>query len=117
MKKLLIVSILFIGFILSGMAQTVTTPEKKLQSKNKVAPATKKPIPDKTAKVSKTTTKAPAPSATKPAQDQTKSATKSTVVLKKDGTPDKRYKNSTAAGPLKKDGTPDMRYKENKKAK
>lgn len=36
------------------------------------------------------------------------------VVLKKDGTPDKRYKNAPA-GPLKKDGTPDKRYKANKK--
>ena len=39
------------------------------------------------------------------------------VVLKKDGTPDKRYKNApsaAAAGPLKKDGTPDKRYKANK---
>ena len=34
------------------------------------------------------------------------------VKLKKDGTPDKRYKNAKV---LKKDGTPDMRYKENKK--
>jgi hypothetical protein len=117
MKKLLMVLILFIGFNLSGMAQTVTTPEKKLQSKNKVAPTAMKSIPDKTAKVSKATTKAPAPAATKPAMDQKKSATKSAVVLKKDGTPDKRYKNSTATGPLKKDGTPDMRYKENKKTK
>lgn len=37
--------------------------------------------------------------------------------LKKDGTPDKRYKENKevtpAAGPTKKDGTPDMRYKEN----
>ena len=37
------------------------------------------------------------------------------VVLKKDGTPDKRYKNAPK-GPLKKDGTPDMRYKDNKPA-
>ena len=37
--------------------------------------------------------------------------------LKKDGTPDKRFKeNKPAKGPLKKDGTPDMRYKANKKA-
>ena len=36
--------------------------------------------------------------------------------LKKDGTPDKRFKeNKKAKGPLKKDGTPDKRYKENKK--
>ena len=40
------------------------------------------------------------------------------VVLKKDGTPDKRYKgNKGAKGPMKKDGTPDMRYKANKEAK
>ncbi|WP_392437008.1 hypothetical protein ACF3N7_08625 [Cruoricaptor ignavus] len=31
--------------------------------------------------------------------------------LKKDGTPDKRYKENKK---LKKDGTPDRRYKENK---
>lgn len=36
---------------------------------------------------------------------------KSGVKLKKDGTPDKRYK---ANQKLKKDGTPDKRYKENK---
>ena len=39
--------------------------------------------------------------------------------LKKDGTPDMRYKENKEAakktGPTKKDGTPDMRYKENKK--
>lgn len=41
--------------------------------------------------------------------------------LKKDGTPDKRYKENKEAekpaGPLKKDGTPDKRYKENKTEK
>ena len=40
--------------------------------------------------------------------------------LKKDGTPDMRYKENKAAakpaaGPMKKDGTPDMRHKANKK--
>ncbi len=35
------------------------------------------------------------------------------VVLKKDGTRDKRYKQAPA-GPLKKDGTADKRYKANK---
>ena len=39
--------------------------------------------------------------------------------MKKDGTPDKRYKENkkeeaAAAEPTKKDGTPDKRYKENK---
>ncbi|UYQ91801.1 hypothetical protein MKQ68_17075 [Chitinophaga horti] len=40
--------------------------------------------------------------------------------VKKDGTPDKRYKENKEAkseGPKKKDGTPDMRYKENKEKK
>ncbi|MBS7788152.1 hypothetical protein KIH23_12665 [Flavobacterium sp. CYK-55] len=35
------------------------------------------------------------------------------VVLKKDGTPDKRYKQAKEVV-LKKDGTPDKRYKQNK---
>lgn len=35
--------------------------------------------------------------------------------LKKDGTPDKRYKENKVH--LKKDGTPDKRYKENKPKK
>ena len=41
----------------------------------------------------------------------TKKITKTDVVLKKDGTPDKRYKTKII---LKKDGTPDKRYKVNK---
>ncbi len=47
-------------------------------------------------------------------------ATKQTAgMMKKDGTPDKRFKANQAAkpmaaGPMKKDGTPDMRYKANK---
>jgi hypothetical protein len=38
--------------------------------------------------------------------------------VKKDGTPDKRFKENKATtdGPKKKDGTPDMRYKKNKDA-
>ncbi len=40
-------------------------------------------------------------------------AVKTTVVLKKDGSPDKRYNSSRA---MKKDGSPDMRYKKNKKS-
>ncbi len=41
--------------------------------------------------------------------------TKNGVVLKKDGTPDKRYtKTDTSKGPLKKDGTVDKRFKKNK---
>ncbi len=37
--------------------------------------------------------------------------------LKKDGTPDKRFKAAKPAeGPLKKDGTPDKRFKKNQPA-
>lgn len=55
------------------------------------------------------------------AQDKSKKAaakpaTETKAPLKKDGTPDKRFKeNKKAKGPLKKDGTPDKRFKENKK--
>ena len=49
-----------------------------------------------------------------------KTEAKPTGKMKKDGTPDMRYKeNKEAAKPapkLKKDGTPDMRYKDNKDA-
>ena len=46
---------------------------------------------------------------------QTKPAT--AQHLKKDGTPDKRFKeNKAAKGHLKKDGTPDKRFKANKVA-
>lgn len=55
-----------------------------------------------TVKVSKTTQRANGKTAT------TKTTTKQTVQLKKDGTPDKRYK---ANKHLKKDGTVDKRYK------
>jgi hypothetical protein len=54
----------------------------------------------------------------KPAQKS--AAVSSTAPVKKDGTPDKRFKENKAAaktaGPVKKDGTPDMRYKDNKAA-
>jgi ribosomal protein S13 len=60
-----------------------------------VAPATKT-----------TTTKA-----VKPAKAVETKAAKPAQKLKKDGTPDKRYKENQK---LKKDGTPDKRYKVNK---
>jgi hypothetical protein len=44
---------------------------------------------------------------------KTNEKTKTTISkTKKDGTPDKRYKENKK---LKKDGTPDKRYKDNKK--
>jgi colicin import membrane protein len=50
---------------------------------------------------------------TEKAANEVKKETK--TVLKKDGTPDKRYKQAEAPkAVLKKDGTPDKRYKEKK---
>ena len=76
-------------------AETKTTVEKKKES---TAPA-----------------KAETKTAAKPAAEKKTNA--NGTVLKKDGTPDKRYKDAPkSTGPMKKDGTPDKRYKENKKA-
>ncbi|MCF6402038.1 hypothetical protein L3C95_04085 [Chitinophaga filiformis] len=60
----------------------------------------------------------PGQKAQRPALDST-----SGKPVKKDGTPDKRFKENKetkenkAQGPVKKDGTPDKRFKENKEAK
>lgn len=50
------------------------------------------------------------------AQTTPKTKTPPATHLKKDGTPDKRFKENKKTPPphIKKDGTPDMRYKENK---
>ena len=65
---------------------------------------------DKKAATPKSTTSKKAAPAAKPAAGP----------LKKDGTPDMRYKENKEAakpaGPLKKDGTPDKRFKANKEA-
>lgn len=54
----------------------------------------------------------PAATTTKAApKEQASPEAKSAAPLKKDGTPDKRYKSNKH---LKSDGTPDKRYKENK---
>lgn len=53
----------------------------------------------------------PATAQSKHAKEAKKESTAAPV--KKDGTPDKRYKQNKN---LKKDGTPDKRYKENKTA-
>jgi hypothetical protein len=53
---------------------------------------------------------------TTPATKPATTTTPATTHLKKDGTPDKRFKENKTPPPqhLKKDGTPDMRYKDNK---
>lgn len=93
MKKFLLALSLFLGTASFVSAQTkpMTTPAK-------------------TAKTSKTDK-----------AEKTTKATGMNPMMRKDGTPDKRYKeNKTTApveGPKKKDGTPDMRYKKNQTEK
>lgn len=86
MRKLFLAAIAMLGFAFAAQAQDAKT-------------------------VKKTETK----TVTKQKDDKSvaKTEAKSDVVLKKDGTPDKRYKTSKKVI-TKKDGTPDMRYKENK---
>lgn len=90
MKKISIVILVFLGFILTSFAQQ--SPKKTI---TKTETVTKKAKIDGKKVITKTV--------------ETK------VVLKKDGTPDKRYKNTTVKKiVLKKDGTPDRRYKNSK---
>ena len=125
MKKLIIAAIALTGFSAASFAQAV--PVKKADaSKMQVVKNTAntktdakvvaiaKPAPVAVAKtpvVAKTS-----PAASKPAA-VAKTNTASATPLKKDGTPDKRFKANTAVatGPLKKDGTPDKRFKANQK--
>lgn len=102
MKKLLSLIAIAVFGVGSVFAQTVATAPVKTTTK-KVVVETKK---DGKAAVKKTEV------TTKKVAENTKSHA---VKLKKDGTPDKRYKKSGTH--LKKDGTADMRYKENKKSK
>jgi exopolysaccharide biosynthesis protein len=95
MKKFFVTTLVLLG--LSGVMFAQTAPAKK--------DAVKKT--EKAAKTTKATT------------TDAKPATTSTPV-KKDGTPDMRFKENKnkpkPAGPLKKDGTPDKRFKANKKS-
>ena len=91
MKKVLTGIIALFLLNVATMAQAVKqAPSKATESKMKVVAA--KPV-----------------AAVKPAAT-------TVVVLKKDGTPDKRYNNAATAVPLKKDGTPDKRFKACKKS-
>ncbi|NUY82218.1 hypothetical protein HUK80_15040 [Flavobacterium sp. MAH-1] len=90
MKKLLFSLLVAMAFTFASQAQT-TTQKTKVEKKGA------------TTKVEKKTTVT---------TKDGKTVTSQGVVLKKDGTPDKRYKQKVH---VKKDGTPDKRYKENKK--
>jgi hypothetical protein len=102
MKKLIIAASMLLAFTSFSFAQT--------------APA--KPAQKTTAK--KESVSQHSATSTAPAQTSgSKSTTTTTGPLKKDGTPDKRYKandaTTTSSTHVKKDGTLDKRYKENKK--
>lgn len=109
MKKLFFGVLMMLGF--SGLSNAQqASPSAPVTKKKLVRDATVSSVPAPVAtnrKVKKTSTTVVA-----------KPTTATGVVLKKDGTPDKRYKKApaTEAGPLKKDGTADMRYKKNKKS-
>ncbi len=93
MKKLLSALSIVLGL---GLATAQQTAPATTAAPHPTAKTVKAAKPAKPAATATTAKPATAPTATK---------------MKKDGTPDKRYK---ANQKLKKDGTPDKRYKENK---
>ena len=107
MKKLLVALIAFLGISAFTFAQTAAAPKD---------PKTKTALKqtDAKAKAAKSEVKADAAKTTTDAKEVAGGP------LKKDGTPDKRYKENKDAAKkvhLKKDGTADKRYKENKDPK
>lgn len=111
MKKILIACSMLLGISLAASAQTpatAATAKKQVATKHAVAATeTAKQKTQQTAAAVKQTEKK-----TETAATQAKAA----GPLKKDGTPDKRYKENKQMVHVKKDGTADKRYKENKAA-
>ena len=117
MKKILLWVAVF-GFSTAlTFGQDSKSPATKPAASTQPAPVTPAVKKDKATKPAPVTPATPAVKKEKMKNKSTAapaSETKTVApVLKKDGTPDKRYK---ASQKLKKDGTPDMRYKENKPA-
>lgn len=113
MKKILIACSMLLGISLATSAQTqtpsTTAPVKKHVATKQTIAATetaKQKTQHTTAAVKQTEKKTTA------ATNQVKTASP----LKKDGTPDKRYKENKQLVHAKKDGTPDKRFRENKAA-
>lgn len=102
MKKLLFTLFLVLGL---GFTYAQQKPVKTTEAKKEIA---QKKIDKKVTKAENTADKK-----IKKANKAEKkvNTTTNSVPLKKDGTPDKRYKSTTKH--VKKDGTPDKRYKEN----
>ncbi len=121
MKKLFLIAIVTFLSVHISQAQNTKVDAKstqKVQPKQIPVKMAAKPM---TAKDNKQEAATPVSGNTQPReattnQSQTKPVESSATpqgkpVMKKDGTPDKRYKQNQT---LKKDGTPDKRYKENK---
>lgn len=114
MKKLMLGAAMMIGFIHCSNAQQVPPAKPLVKAKvvKEVAVTPQAKQPAAATAIAKTQVKAKEVAAVKTTNTQG-------VVLKKDGTPDNRYKTTPVAakGPLKKDGTADLRFKANKKPK
>lgn len=117
MKKLIIASLVFFAsgslFAQVAPAHTSATTHAKSTKVRAKATTTAAVAPMQHPVAAKATVAPKAAVAHKKAVASKAAPAKTAVVMKKDGTPDKRYKSSTQ---LKKDGTPDMRYKQNKKS-
>lgn len=117
MKKVILAVIALMGLSAAGFAQTNAPAKKAQPAKMQVttkatstrAPQAKTPVVNKTVTAS---TSAPA------MQAASKAIVKNTAKpLKKDGTPDRRYKANKRMAKvhhMKKNGSPDKRFKENK---
>ena len=112
MKKLLIAALAFTFFSTGLFAQAVPAKKASVTKMQVVKKTTEKQPQTKVVAINK---------GNKPVMQSavTKAVVvvpKNTAYLKKDGTPDKRFKTNqtpVASGPMKKNGTPDMRYKTN----
>lgn len=110
MKKIIALFAVLAFMLNITVAQEATKPKNKAEAKKEVRTEKKAEKAEKAEKAKKEQ-KAPVADEGRKAEGDH---------LKKDGTPDKRYKENKqpekeVTGPTKKDGTPDMRYKENKK--
>lgn len=108
MKKILMSAMMMMGLVSFTFAQTAPAKEAK-KAAVKTTVASKKSVKE-------TTEATPAVKvSTKKTTDVKEAAAQvstSASKMKKDGTPDKRFKSNAK---MKKDGTIDKRYKENKK--
>ena len=113
MKKFVITALM-----VAGSFGFVNAQAKQKVVAHKATPATTVTTSQKAAPVVSTTTSIAKVEKNK-AHNKASSVTVASTHLKKDATPDKRFKENKAVAksttPLKKNGTPDLRYKANKK--